>query len=116
MNITIEEDDGKNDPKVPIDTIMIQWEFETRSSSVNTYTSDRSIAQMGIATRLYCASNYFGADCETYCELMNDDDKGHYACDSSGEKICLLGYMNPETNCTEPSKLLTIITIFTSLY
>ncbi len=78
--------------------------FET-GYIINTYTSNREILQLAIGTDLNCATDYYGDDCDTFCRLT-DDDTGHYACYSSGEKACLSGYMNPEMNCTEPCELI----------
>lgn len=43
--------------------------------------------------------NYYGRRCEVYCQ-SRDDDLGHYECDSQGNKICMTGYYDNETNCT----------------
>ncbi len=39
-----------------------------------------------------------GPDCGC---TSRDDFTGHFTCDTNGTKVCLPGYQNPETNCTE---------------
>ena len=51
--------------------------------------------------QVICAPNFFGNKCDMQCEHRNDTT-GHFTCDPvSGMKICLEGYQNVETNCTE---------------
>ena len=47
-----------------------------------------------------CETNYYGPYCDVECH-GRDDTEGHYLCNSSGERECLEGYQNLETNCTE---------------
>ena len=46
--------------------------------------------------RVVCREGYFGPDCG-----CRDNSTGHFTCDANGTKVCLPGYQNPETNCTE---------------
>ncbi len=46
--------------------------------------------------RVVCREGYFGSDCS-----CRDNSTGHFTCDANGTKVCLPGYQNPETNCTE---------------
>ena len=50
--------------------------------------------------RLSCMTNSFGPNCTTFC-VERDDEQGHYTCGSDGSFVCLRGYQNPATNCTE---------------
>ena len=51
---------------------------------------------------LRCENNYYGDNCTMYCIPQDDDDNGHYTCDSeTGEIVCRDGWKNPDTNCTE---------------
>ena len=50
--------------------------------------------------RVYCAKNYYGGDCNTFCVPADDSFKGHYKCDlATGVKICLKGWKGK--NCLE---------------
>ena len=43
--------------------------------------------------KLYCSSNYYGNDCETFCP-PNDQ---RYECDlNTGQKICKHGYFSQD--------------------
>ena len=46
-----------------------------------------------------CAGNYYGANCEIFCE-DRDDCFGHYHCDENGDRVCNDGWVGlPQ--CTE---------------
>ncbi len=47
-----------------------------------------------------CAVNHYGLQCNVWCVPMNDDNSGHYTCNSQGNIECLSGYKDIETNCT----------------
>ena len=49
---------------------------------------------------LECEDNFHGSDCGTFC-VSRDDTFGHFTCDSNGGIVCLSGFTNPSTNCTE---------------
>eukprot|EP00118_Oscarella_pearsei_P025249 m.307831 g.307831 ORF g.307831 m.307831 type:complete len:343 (+) comp42884_c0_seq1:102-1130(+) len=48
--------------------------------------------------QVVCNEHYY-KNCDVYCEPMDDDTNGHYTCDSEGQKQCVSGYQDPETNC-----------------
>ena len=50
--------------------------------------------------RLSCDRNYYGSTCGNFC-LRTNDDSGHYVCDNDGNKICMDGYSDPQSNCTK---------------
>ena len=54
------------------------------------------VSQVSVA----CEGAFFGADCNTFC-IKRDDSTGHFRCGEDGSIVCLSGYQNPETNCTE---------------
>ena len=69
----------------------------------NSYISQQLSFTQNIATisfdyKLGCSLYYYGSDCSVYCSPVNDDT-GHYSCDSDGNKVCLPGYSDPNTNC-----------------
>ena len=56
---------------------------------------------VGLSFQITCATNFFGPDCNTMCE-GRDDELGHFSCDPlTGLRICLPGYQDLATNCTE---------------
>ena len=60
-----------------------------------------NLATLSLSHSLVCSQNYYGDNCSTYCIPQNDTD-GHYDCNElTGEKVCLSGYLNPDSNCTE---------------
>ena len=69
-------------------------------------TTDQGTYNMTTLTfnfRVVCKENYYGSDCSvlSFCEPQDDDTLGHYTCDSNGTLLCLTGYQNPASNCTE---------------
>lgn len=57
---------------------------------------------INLTIELNCEEHYYGAECTRYCEPRNDEI-GHYLCDDSGNFICLEGFQNETSNCTECS-------------
>ena len=62
------------------------------------------VASINASYQLACTNdNYYGNNCSVYCKPQNDESAGHYSCnETTGEKICLLGYVDPDSNCTCP--------------
>ena len=60
------------------------------------------VASVNASYRLACTNdNYYGNDCSVYCKSQNDENTGHYSCnETTGQKICLSGYVDPGSNCT----------------
>ena len=66
-----------------------------------------------------CDDNFVGTNCDTcapnyhppgqcFCTPRNDSG-GHYTCDPvTGDRICLEGYMDPDTLCVQPGSMLII--------
>ena len=48
-----------------------------------------------------CQTNFYGRDCATFCIAQNDDNNGHYTCNSDGSLQCRDGYENPSNNCRD---------------
>ena len=53
-----------------------------------------------LSFRVKCADNFYGADCNDFCQARNDS-QGHYTCDSGGNNICLEGFQDPITDCIQ---------------
>lgn len=46
---------------------------------------------------IVCQENYFAEECNVFCE---ESSEGLYTCDPiTGEKVCIQGYVDPETDC-----------------
>lgn len=73
---------------------VIQEEFSVAKKFTGAFSS------IEFRFRLSCTSNHYGYECSTFCMDKNDEN-GHYACDSNGNKICVDGYTDSENNCTE---------------
>ena len=57
-------------------------------------------ATIELQFRIFCAFEHFGMDCNTFCVDRNDTN-AHYTCGDSGEIVCLQGYQNESSNCTQ---------------
>lgn len=63
-----------------------------------TYSGIFNFSSIELAFNLTCGPDHYGPDC-TLC-IETNDTTGHYTCDTStGEKVCLEGYQEPQTNC-----------------
>lgn len=63
-------------------------------------TFSGNYTELDISFRLTCGEDYYGPEC-VFC-MDTNDTTGHYTCDrSTGEKVCLEGYQNSDTDCTE---------------
>ena len=53
-----------------------------------------------VGFQLNCTGGYFGPNCTNVC-YPRDDEQGHYTCDREGNIVCMSGFQNVLTNCTE---------------
>lgn len=53
-------------------------------------------ARITYRVRVQCAVTYYNTTCTTFCR-PRDDQFGHYACGSEGQKLCLNGWQG--VNC-----------------
>lgn len=59
------------------------------------------VVRLTIEVAIYCGTNYYGPQCETYC-MDADDCTGHYTCDpDTGAQVCLEGWSGD--HCLEQS-------------
>lgn len=73
----------------------------TPQSLVMDYGGNLSRVLVGLSFQVICAVNFFGSDCNSVCQ-GRDDPLGHFTCDPvNGRMVCLPGYQNLATNCTE---------------
>ena len=92
LYIVIKEDDGDL-----VTQLYIEEELEPMEKTKYTHQGQVLLAAQ---FSVVCKENYFGLDCATFCEERGDE-LGHFTCDGEGNKVCLQGYKNPSTNCTE---------------
>ena len=85
-----------------IDSFTVNLTFITNIyySSPVKYSGTFGVATITFAYRFYCAENYYGNKCDIYCQ-PTDSYLGHYYCDFDGQKLCIDGYSNPDSNCTD---------------
>ena len=53
-----------------------------------------------ISNNNYTMSLLISADCSVLC-VETDNADGHYVCDNDGNRVCLDGYTNASSDCTE---------------
>ena len=71
------------------------------STSKTVYTNAQGTGQfIQMSFELECSEDYYGSDCGAYC-APRDDNFGHFSCDRNGNIVCLSGFSNTATNCTE---------------
>ena len=104
MSLIIIDNDGisQSRPYDKIDDIILEIALNVsgRSFSRTTFAGRSGYASMDMSFHVSCAENFYGSDCGILC-VERDDALGHYNCSSEGEIICLDGYQNQLTNCTE---------------
>lgn len=71
------------------------------SSSFGIYRDIRNQGpHLRLGFQLNCTEGYFGPACTKVC-YAQDDEEGHYTCDGQGNIVCMSGFQNVLTNCTE---------------
>ena len=59
--------------------------------------------------KLYCSKNYFGSNCENYCDETKND---FYTCDlDTGDRICREGFIGDDCQTRNIHKTFTILKI-----
>ena len=85
--------------KVLINRFPIDLELELGAAFTErtTYTGIYNISGLGfdMSFRVQCSENYYGPNCGTLCEPIED----LYTCDSGGSRICLHSGRDPATDC-----------------
>ena len=85
-----------------IDNFFIELDITANDplSPSREYSGENETAVMRLSFRVACAFNYFGLDCNTFC-MDRNDTAAHFTCGESGEIVCLQGYQNESSNCTQ---------------
>lgn len=71
-----------------------------RISTTGTILLYRQDKFLSLSVDLECSENFYGPDCGVKCVGRNDI-LGHFHCDENGTMVCLDGFNNASTNCTE---------------
>ena len=81
-------------------------------TELTTDEGNYNMAIFSMKIKVVCLENYYGSDCSilSFCEPQDDDTVGHYTCDSNNNLVCLNGYQNTESNCTETIPMITAAT------
>jgi hypothetical protein len=85
-----------------VDAILIH----IHPTSLRRYSNPQDFAgEYGFGTitaryRVDCGNNFFGEDCSVLC-VDSDSAEGHYRCNRQGSRVCLDGYQDPSSNCTQ---------------
>ena len=70
-------------------------------SPLRELTGNLSRVTMSLSFQVTCEANFFGPDCNTFCQ-GRDNSLGHFTCDPlTGNRVCLPGYRNVSADCTE---------------
>ena len=106
----IDEDPGSDDD---LDDIFINRRLEVNTSftEIGTYSGNFNRVTIQMSFRVMCQENYYGADCATFCMAQDDDENGHYTCNSDGSIQCLSGFENPSNNCRDSELIHLCFTI-----
>lgn len=73
---------------------------ERQTSAVN-YTGRFQRATLELSFCVTCTFEFYGSLCDVFCPLAQNDSFGHFMCDGNGTRVCLEGYNELETNCTD---------------
>lgn len=86
-----------------VDNIIISPDISAvpspNDSFSDTMTYSGNFSRLQLAFRLICGPDHYGPDC-SHCVDTNDTT-GHFFCDPVTGRVCLDGYQDPLTNCTE---------------
>ena len=66
-----------------------------------TENGENAVGRLGASYKVSCADNFYTPDCSVFC-LARNDAQGHYTCDSQGNTVCLEGFEDPTSSCTQP--------------
>ena len=103
MKITDDDGGGPSFNDQLIDeftTPVIPLSLSTGFTNQMTFAGAHSIASVTLSFQVECDTDFYGSNCATFCQ-DTDDESGHYLCNGDGSKVCLPGYQNPQTDCTE---------------
>ena len=87
-----------------LDNIFIETALTENNNytTVEEFTGEMSKVSVNMTFRvIMCQENFYGADCASFCLAQDDDENGHYTCNSDGSFQCRDGFENPINNCRD---------------
>ena len=88
---------------------LFRVEYTGSAAQPNETTSAMGVVHTGLidtnttlnlSLDIQCEVGFYGPSCD--CR-NTDDSTGHFTCNTEGARVCLEGYQNPDSNCTECS-------------
>ena len=96
-----DEDNPGNDDDLDDIYITLSRQPNVGFTQVEEYLGIRAKVSVRLQYRISCQSNFYGADCATFCSAQDNDVNGHYTCNSDGSIQCRDGFENPGNNCRD---------------
>ena len=115
MYVEARDDDLIGDSDLDDIFINRRLEVNTGFTERETYSGNSNRVTIQVSFRVMCQENYYGADCATFCLAQDDDENGHYTCNSDGSIQCLGGFENPSNNCRDSEFTHLCLTVLLSL-
>ncbi len=99
VRVDDDDDDGTSD-------LVTRFYIEISATAGLEFTSTQeygedSVGLLGASYRVSCTEDFYSPDCSVFCRVR-DDAQDHYTCDGQGNRVCLSGFEDPASNCTEP--------------
>lgn len=69
-------------------------------AAVQSYEGIHGVATFTFGITVVCIRDFCGPDCNTLC-VGRDDASGHFTCDPLVCAVCLPGFRNESSNCTD---------------
>lgn len=96
------DNDANDNADDLVDKVYIQMSTLTVGSTftaATTYNGSSGAGAITLQFRVLCQYSYYGPNCNTFCQSVDNNTLGHYTCGSNGFKICLPGWKNSTNNC-----------------
>ena len=101
MQLLVVATDEDSEGEELIDRLFVNVSIAVgdRETVPSFYTGEGGYGEMQLSFQVDCAENFYSPDCSVFCRAR-DDAQGHYTCDSQGNRVCLDGFENLDSNCT----------------
>ena len=109
MYVEARDDDLIGDSDLDDIFINRRLEVNTGFTEIEAYSGNSNRVTIQMSFRVMCQENYYGADCATFCMAQDDNENGHYTCNSDGSIQCRDGFENPSNNCRDSESLHDLI-------
>ena len=110
MYVRAMDDDAGFSSDDHLDNIFINGALQVSNdfTEVMEYRGIWNRVTVGMSFRVRCQNNYYGADCDTFCVAQDDDENGHYTCNSDGSIQCREGFEDTSNECIERGELTNV--------